>query len=1470
MSAPASVDTTEPAPPTRLQRGVGYALLAALAYIPVMLTATGRVVADTKQYLYLDPGRLLARAPYLWQNNTALGTVTHENIGYLFPAGPFYWVLETAGVPEWVAQRLWLGSILFGAGLGVFYLLRTLHVRGPGVVLAALAYMLSPYSLVYASRLSILLVAWAALPWMLALVARGLRDDSWKYPAVFAIVVQLAGSVNATALIMVGVAPLLWVPYSVWVSREVSLRQALRTTGRIAVLTLLASLWWIVGLSVQANYGLNELKFTETIKDVSDAGLSGEILRGLGYWFFYGGDKLGPWIEAVIDYTARRWLLVVSYGIPVTALVAAVFIRWKHRIYFIALILVGVTIAVGAHPYDSPSPFGAIVKAFGQGSTVGLALRSVGRAGPLVVLAMAVFLGLGANVLVRWLRGRGWPRLGHVACAIAVVVIIVNLPALWNGTFYGKNLQRPETLPKYWTTAIAALNAKSHSTRILELPGADFSSYRWGNTVEPITPGLTDRPYVARELVPYGSAPSANLLDALDRQLQLGILDPQTVAPIARLLGVGDVVLRNDLQVDRYDLARPKNTWLLFSPTPSGLKAPTSYGTSLGPPLAFSLLDAKTLALPANMPDPAPVVDFPVQSAVPIVRNDSGPAVVVAGDGDGLVNLAADGLLTGNELIQYSAAFANDPQGLSSAISGNSVLVVTDSNRKRAERWDNVNYDVGYTERPGEQPLVTDTSDNQLDPFPGAGENTQTVMAQNNVQVSATGYGSNSQYLPADRPAYAFDGDPTTAWTVGAFDAVDGQRLVATLDHPITTGSVNLVQPLTGFRNRFITSVTLQFADAHGNPVGQDVTVPLGPASRTSAGQTVTFPKRRFARFTVVIDTDNQGAQTSYGHSSGVGFAEVRLHDDATPSQDVHVSEVVRMPTDLTSAAAARSTSHPLVYEMTRLRTVLAPPNTTNEEPSLVRSFTVPSARDFGIVGTARLALGAPDNTMDAALGQPDASSGGVTVTASEHMTTTASARASSAIDGDPTTAWSTQVGDTVGQWLDVQTPQPVTFDHLNLQVVADGRHSVPTQVRIDAGGQSRTVTLPAVADQASQDAAVPAPISFPALTGNDIRVTITAVRPEQTIEYYSDLPTDLPVAIAELGIPGVQRPALPTDVPAACRTDLVTLDGRPLPVRLVGTTATAVAGGPLQVQACNPDGGAPAPLHLTAGTHLLRAVPGTTTGIDLDGLVLASGAGGGAATLTGPATTLAAPAPAPPALHLTSSGETTVHGTVSGAQGPFWLVLGQSFNSGWHAVVNGHDLGAPQLVDGMSNGWLVHPGHATTLSVTLKWTPQNRVWVALAISGLTMLLCALLALWPRRRVAVATVDDPDGPVELASPFIAAGLTPTRRAIVSTTAAVTLVAGLIVNPLVGILAGALTVGVLLRPRLRWTLTVGAPAALAVAGGYVFIQQWRHMYPSIFTWPTFFDSVHVIGWLAVILLSVDALVEFVRTRHRSDT
>ena len=210
--------------PGRL-RFLGYSALAALAYIPILLTAPGRVVADTKSYLYLDPGRLLERAPSMWDPNIGLGTVTHQNIGYLLPMGPYYWLMHTLGVPAWVSQRLWFGSILLFAALSMLYLFRTLHVRGPGVVVGTLVFMLSPYTITFASRLSVILLPWAALPLMLALVIRALRDDGWKYPALFAIVVQIVGSVNATALVFAGIVPALWVLYAWLVTREVEWRR---------------------------------------------------------------------------------------------------------------------------------------------------------------------------------------------------------------------------------------------------------------------------------------------------------------------------------------------------------------------------------------------------------------------------------------------------------------------------------------------------------------------------------------------------------------------------------------------------------------------------------------------------------------------------------------------------------------------------------------------------------------------------------------------------------------------------------------------------------------------------------------------------------------------------------------------------------------------------------------------------------------------------------------------------------------------------------------------------------------------------------------------------------------------------------------------------------------------------------------------------------------------------------------------
>ena len=596
-------------PTTRL-----HLALAAVAYVPLLLTQRGWVSADTKTYLYLDPSKLLSRAWSMWDPSIGLGTVTHQNIGYLWPMGPFYWALDKIGVPDWAAQRLWWGSIIFLAGAGVAYLLRTLGWTGPGVVAATFGYALTPYLLTVVARLSTLLLPFCALPWLIALAIRASRTRGWRYPALFALVVVTCGSVNATALLLVGVAPVLWLAHAVWVAKEISFRTAVRTCLRLGVLTVPVSAWWIAGLSVQGTNGIEILRYTETAKTVAEVSVSHEVLRGLGYWFFYGGDRLGPWIEPSVIYTQFLPLLLFTYLVPIAGLFGGVVARWRHRAYFVMLLAVGVALAVGAFPWSDGSPFSRGVKEFVL-SDVGLSMRSLPRAVPLVALSMAVLAGAGVTSLAR-----RWPRTGRPLTVGVVLVALLALPPLWTGDFVPANLRRPEEVPAYWKEAAAHLDAQGSDTRVLVVPGSDFASYRWGNTVDPILPGLMDRPSVQRELIPYGSAPSANLLNAFDLKLQERTADPGSIAPLARLMRAGDVLVQSDLQYERYNTPRPRNFWDFVSHA-AGLGEPVGFGPGAHNATVPDVQLDDELLFQTNpaLPDPHELAVLPVEDPVDIV-----------------------------------------------------------------------------------------------------------------------------------------------------------------------------------------------------------------------------------------------------------------------------------------------------------------------------------------------------------------------------------------------------------------------------------------------------------------------------------------------------------------------------------------------------------------------------------------------------------------------------------------------------------------------------------------------------------------------------------------------------------------------------------------------------------------------------------------------------------------------------------
>ncbi len=274
-----------------------------------------------------------------------------------------------------------------------------LGLEGPGPVAAALAYMLSPYFLQYAGRISVILLPWSGLPFLVGLTIVALRRGGWREPALFAVVVACVSGINATSIIYVGVAPLLWILYAVVVLRETTWRHAGATVARIGVLTFGACVWWMAGLEVEAAYGVNVLKFTETVPSTSATSNASEVIRGLGYWYFYGSDHLGAWTNAAIRYTQDgradrrpptpcRW----------SRWSAAAFVRWRERAYFVVLLFVGLVLAVGPFPFTDPTRIGSLLRSFMTNTTAGLALRSTDRAAPVVLLALSMLLacGLGA------------------------------------------------------------------------------------------------------------------------------------------------------------------------------------------------------------------------------------------------------------------------------------------------------------------------------------------------------------------------------------------------------------------------------------------------------------------------------------------------------------------------------------------------------------------------------------------------------------------------------------------------------------------------------------------------------------------------------------------------------------------------------------------------------------------------------------------------------------------------------------------------------------------------------------------------------------------------------------------------------------------------------------------------------------------------------------------------------------------
>lgn len=1256
------------------------AAIAGLAYVP-FLASSGRLASDSKQYLYLDPGRFLARAPYLWDRSVGAGTVSHQHIGYLFPMGPFFWLAEWVGLSDRLAQRLWLGSLSCAAGLGTLWLLRRLGVGRTGAFAGAVVYMLTPSQLAFTARMSVLLLSWATLPWIVGLVAKGIRTRSWREPAAVAVLVAMSGSVNVSSLLLAGIAPAIWVIARV-VSRRAEVRRgAWHFVARTAFLALGLSLWWINGLRLQGRYGLPVLQLTENIRTVAEFSLPNDILRGLGNWFFSGPSGGPPTLPQSDDYDVSRLTVAATFALPAAALGAALLVRWRYRLEFVAFVVVGTIVGTGAWPYDDPSVVGRWWRSTAEQFRAATALRNTPRVAPVIALGVAGLLGAGVAACGRLrVQPLGSPRavaVRPVAAGAVVLAALISFLPVWRNGYFAPRFERPEAIPARWQDLTGSLRRDDPTTRVLEIPGSPFATYRWGNAIEPVTPGLTDRPFLAREVLPYGTEGTVDLLDAFDRRLQRGTFEPSMLVPIARLFASGTIVVRNDLDRDSTDTPDPGVVWAALSqPLAPGLEPFETFGPRVDVAEPAALAPAELANRAPNGPIPE-VARAEVTAAPPIVSALAADrSVVLVGDGDGIVDAAAAGILDGRRLVLQLAAL-NDAS-LLAALDAGAEIVLTDTNRRRYRSFfSSVRDTTGPTERADQSIKEPNGYGMRLDLFPGSGDDARSVIEQIGGRVDATPDAGPGR--PEDRPARAFDGDIRTSWRVGGRDP-SGAAITLTLDASRAVDHVRVVQPLDRLRTRAITRVRVT-TDADP-PLEFD----LRAESSTATGQVLRFEPRNAKR--VVIDVlETSDPSIDPRRANAVGFAEIDFGG-------VRIRETLRMPTVLEDAIGSTD-RHDLAIVLSRERIDPALLGRGDEELELDRRFDLDVARTLELSGTARVDPNAPDEVIDSVFGSSPA---GVEFTSSGHLEGDLFARASAAFDADPTTAWISRFGPEPGEHLTLNTTTPLTFDDVELALLADGRHQVPTRVRVVADGRVVAVRrLAPIADGSSEPVAVQ--LDVPETTAATVRIDFVEFRRPTRAEPRALLP----IGVAEIDIAGAPV-ATRGGIEAECRDDLVEVDGVAAEVRLRGGSRAARAG--LDVEACG------AALTLGAGPHELRTARGLDSGIDVDRLVLRSDANAN----VGADTRATASAPT---FELLSNRRDGATARIDSRGQPFWLVLSESASSGWAASGADAVIGERTMVNGYANGWLVTPRDSDAVTIELRWTPQRSVWWSAALSGL-------------------------------------------------------------------------------------------------------------------------------------------------------
>ncbi len=1289
------------------RRTVGVPLLLGLvAYALAFAQRPGLATADTKINLHVDPGRFLGDIASMWTSTGQLGGVqTGQQAGYLFPMGPFFALGHLIGLPDWVVQRLWLGSLLALAAWGGVRLLDAMlaEPRGAAHLVTGLVILLNPFVVTYANRTTVTLLAYAALPWLLLAVHRGLREPGgWRWPAAVALLITAAGGgVNGAVVAWMLLGPVLLLAYEV-AATEVTVADARAFLVRVIPLVVLLSLWWVVPAYVQSSYGVNFLQFTEQPGTVWGTTGSTEALRLMSFWLSYVGigfqGRAIPYFDDARTLLFSAPVVVATLLLPATALGGFASIRrWRYAPFFLGLALVAVLVMMAGFPDGTPLRHGLFFT-YNHVAAVRF-LRASYKGAPLLAVALAVLAGVAAGAL--------WARLGVMRVAgvgglllrllwrpvLALVGAAILVGAAWPLVIgHAQDAQVSyHRIPTAWQQAASDLDRElPANSRAMVLPGDLFSFYRWGGTVDPILPALSSRPVAERSEVPYADLRATDLLWTIDGLVHQQRLLPGQLGPLLSLAGVRSVVSGADDDLARSDAPAPADAAAALE-TQAGFRRPAR---SYGPTARYA--SAIQPGAGARLPE-VRRYDLPHARGIVRVEPVSDP-LVVDGSADGLAGLAAFGMLPAQRAVLYAGDLS--PAALRRQVGAGGDVAITDSDRRQAFVSSSLEQNAGAVLTPDEDVSADGFI---LDPF-GRGPDDETVAVYGGgVRAVQAPFSPQRVQFPEHGPFAAIDGSTQTAWL--ADPTLDPSQRWLEVDFSLArrVPSVDLV-PYDDAGGS-VRAVSIDGRSFAVHPGLNHLALPPGPAA-SSLRVAIT-----------AVGPPEPGAKAGAG-----GIRELRI-------PGVHPTQALRLPVDAADALAGTDLRHVgLTYLFARTTgddpyarslahgpwSALAVTDAGDAEQTMSRDFRVPARRRFTATAWVAPFAAAPDPPLDRLAGYR----GPVVAASSDRADGEPRWRASQALDGDPRTAWMGSIADGRTPWLSWQTPRPTTVRALRLVAPAIPV-ARPTQVRLTWPGGA-TPPLPV---DASGRVALPRVVSARRFRLTVLTAAVSGSAPPSAADRAA-------VGIAEIrGVRGLPLIRAAGFHGAPCGAVRVRVGGAVERLSVEGSAAAFAQGRPLPAHACG------APVTLAAGAQHLQALGGLFA---VDDLRLQS----------------APPAPAATAAAVAGrvlSAGTSGHGSYAGVRvavrGPAWLVLGEGYDRGWSATCDGRSLGAPTPIDGYANGWRIGRG---CTSVAFTFSPQRLATIGYLVSAAAALACLLLLLiggW-RRRGAVAeapTVQLPPG-----------------------------------------------------------------------------------------------------------------------------